>query len=768
VRAIAVRVRATLMTRRWATLAVLLAVAVPGAVVLTLAMNARRLDTLPERLTDELGGDGDTVVVQPAGPPLTEQIGALPEVRDIESMTFVFASVTPPPAGEEPELNPFAVSDVRSIGARVVEGRAPSPNAPDEFVANRNFLEAFGLDVGDRVSFVTSSQRQVDQAVVLNEKPEGPGIDGTLVGVVTGPAELDDPTPTVLFPSTLLERPVGIVATLMPVRLTPGTTLDEFRAALDAVPGHEQLFFQSGRVVSASAREALRVQAVGAVILAVVAGIATVAAVGQLLLRQHEAGATERRALRSIGYTGKQSAAEGIAWAAVVITAGVAIGAAGCVLLTPVVPRGFARSIDPDAGRMLFDPTIAVGAAALIIGLLVWVAVGVLIGRPATGERPSIATGTLARGLRPETATGVRFAFGRGRNGRSAVVTTATLAIAVAGMFGATAFAANVETLTGDPARYGSDFDYITGNSFGTGEPQPWPTVDTLAGLSEASFVATSSALLDGQDVDVIGYDPIRGNLFAPVIDGSFPARPDEIAIGGVTARQLGVREGDYVTLTSGAGATAEYRVVGQAVLPNPSFGQGGGYGVAMLLSGLRRLEPGAEPNSLMVNLAPGASVPDALLPFSPQSAAQQTPPTDIVNLDRTRSVPNLLALVIGTLAMLTLGHALLLSVRVRRRELAVLRSLGADRGWVGRAIHAQATALAAAALVVGVPVGLVVGRRLFRSIVDRIGLVPDPVTPLVLLVVLATGVLVVANLAAAVPARRARRTAVTALLHSE
>jgi predicted lysophospholipase L1 biosynthesis ABC-type transport system permease subunit len=160
--------------------------------------------------------------------------------------------------------------------------------------------------------------------------------------------------------------------------------------------------------------------------------------------------------------------------------------------------------------------------------------------------------------------------------------------------------------------------------------------------------------------------------------------------------------------------------------------------------------------------------VPDALLPFSPQSAAQQTPPTDIVNLDRTRSVPNLLALVIGTLAMLTLGHALLLSVRVRRRELAVLRSLGADRGWVGRAIHAQATALAAAALVVGVPVGLVVGRRLFRSIVDRIGLVPDPVTPLVLLVVLATGVLVVANLAAAVPARRARRTAVTALLHSE
>jgi putative ABC transport system permease protein len=228
------------------------------------------------------------------------------------------------------------------------------------------------------------------------------------------------------------------------------------------------------------------------------------------------------------------------------------------------------------------------------------------------------------------------------------------------------------------------------------------------------------------------------------------------------------VHEGDEITLTSGAGTTATYRVVGQAVLPNPSFGAGGGHGVAMLMSGWRRLEPDAEANSLLIDLEQGAPVPDELEPFSPQTAAEQTRPADVVNLGRSRGVPVALAVVIGALAVLTLGHALLLSVRQRRRELAVLRSLGADRRWVGRAVHAQASALTLAALAVGLPAGLAIGQWLFRSFVDRLGLVPDPVTPFTLVLLIVAGVLLVANVAAALPARRARHTPVATLLHSE
>jgi hypothetical protein len=751
------------------TLAVVAAVAVPTAAVLTLAVNARRVATFPERFTEAVGGDGDAVVVQPAGPPLTDDVRALPTVRDAESLTFVFAEPTEPtPSGARPEVNVFGITDLRAAGAIVVSGRAPSSETPGEFVANRSFVRAYGLELGDRVPFATASQQQVDAAVVLSEELTGPTVDGMLVGLIDGPADLDDPTPTVFFASTLLEQPVGIVATLIGVHLTPGTSLEEFRASLDGLPGHEQLFLQPGRVVSDSARDTFRAQAVGSTILAVVAGLATVAAVGQLLLRQRAAGVGERRALLPLGYTGRQSAVEGIGWAATVVGAGVLLGALGSILLTPLVPRGFARRLDPEAGEVLLDPVIAIGAVVLALALLGWVAAGVLLSRPATAERPSSAADTLARSLRPEAATGVRFAFARGRNGRSALVTTATLAIAIAAMLGSAVFASNIDALTADPARYGSDFDYITGNSFGAGEPQPWPAVETLDGLAAASFVATGSAVLDEQDVDVVGYEPVRGSLLAPVLAGSFPVSADELAIGRTTARELGVREGDEVTLTGGSGTTAAYRVVGQAVLPNPSFGLGGGHGVAMLLSGWRRLEPDAEPNSLMIDLEPGTSVPDELQPFSPQTPQEQTRPTDVVNLDRARSVPNLLAIVIGLLAMLTLGHALLLSVRQRRCELAVLRSLGADRRWVGRTVHAQASALTVAALAVGLPAGLVGGRLLFRAFVDRLGLVSDPITPVLLVLLLAVGVLAVANVAAAVPARRARDTPVATLLHPE
>ncbi len=771
----ALRVRTTLTARWWLTLGVVLVVAAPTAIVLVLAVNAHRAATLPERFTRAVGGDADTIVVQPAGPALTPEIAALPDVRQAESMTFVFAQPTADAETVEgPEVNVFGITDIRALGALVKEGRAASADGdefPDaeEFVANRSFVRDHDLAVGDRVPFASWTQQQVDESTVLNEPPKGPTIDGVLVGVVDGPADLDDPTDSVFFTSAILEEPVGIVASLIAVRLTPGTTLDEFRTSLEAIPGHEQLFFQPGRMVSSSARNAIRAQAVGAVILAAVAGLAVVAAVGQLLLRQRAAGATARGPLLALGYTRRQATMEGIVWASAVIAAGALLGVIGAVLLTPLVPQGFLRRLDPAAGEISFDPVVLLGGAAVLaLALLAWVAVGSLAARPAIDERPSSTTETLTRGLQPAEATGVRFAFARGRSGRSALLTTAALAVAIAVALGSAVFASNIHTLVSDPARYGSDFDYITGNSFGTGEPTPWPDVEQLEGLDGASFVATGSAVLDEHDIDVVGIDPVRGSMLPPVLEGAFPASADEVALGRVTARQLGLREGDEVTLTSGSGSTATYRVVGLAVLPNPSFGQGGGHGAAMLLSGFQRLEPDTQPNSLMIDLEPGASVPTELEPFSPQPAEEQTTPTDVVNLDRTRSVPTVLAVLVGALAILTLGHALLTSTRQRRRDLAVLRSLGADRPWIGRTVHAQASALALAAAVIGVPIGIVAGRALYRSFVDRLGLVPDVTTPTLLVALVVVGVLVVANVAAAIPAHRARRAPVTSLLRVE
>ena len=98
---------------------------------------------------------------------------------------------------------------------------------------------------------------------------------------------------------------------------------------------------------------------------------------------------------------------------------------------------------------------------------------------------------------------------------------------------------------------------------------------------------------------------------------------------------------------------------------------------------------------------------------------------------------------------MLSVVHVMLSSLRRRRRDFAVLAALGADRGWIRRAIHWQATAFIVLPVVVGIPVGLVVGRLVFFAFADSMGAVNGASTPTILLAGMAMGLLVLANAAA-------------------
>jgi ABC-type lipoprotein release transport system permease subunit len=139
-----------------------------------------------------------------------------------------------------------------------------------------------------------------------------------------------------------------------------------------------------------------------------------------------------------------------------------------------------------------------------------------------------------------------------------------------------------------------------------------------------------------------------------------------------------------------------------------------------------------------------------------------------ITNLARIRSVPFVLAWLVGALAVLTVVHVMVTSVRNRRREVAVLRSMGADGGWLTRAVHWQATTFSLAPLVLGAPLGLIVGRLLFQAFADAVGTVPDASFPYALLAAVTAGIVALANAVAAVPAHRARRLAPAPLLTGE
>lgn len=107
-------------------------------------------------------------------------------------------------------------------------------------------------------------------------------------------------------------------------------------------------------------------------------------------------------------------------------------------------------------------------------------------------------------------------------------------------------------------------------------------------------------------------------------------------------------------------------------------------------------------------------------------------------------------------------------AVRRRRRDLALLKTLGFTRRQVTGSVAWQATTFAALALLFGVPIGVVVGRWVWTALADNLGTVAQPIVPLLALVVSAPVVLLIANVAAFVPGRIAARLRPATVLRSE
>ena len=142
--------------------------------------------------------------------------------------------------------------------------------------------------------------------------------------------------------------------------------------------------------------------------------------------------------------------------------------------------------------------------------------------------------------------------------------------------------------------------------------------------------------------------------------------------------------------------------------------------------------------------------------------------PGDIRNYAAIRDTPLALGAVLALLAVGTLAHVLLTGLRRRRRELAVLKTLGLVRSQLLRVAAWQATALAAAALVIGLPLGVLAGRWAWAVFAGSAGVsgVADVPAPLVLLAVPAT--LALANLIAAGPGWNAARGRPASVLRTQ
>src|SRR5205085_2881890 len=122
----------------------------------------------------------------------------------------------------------------------------------------------------------------------------------------------------------------------------------------------------------------------------------------------------------------------------------------------------------------------------------------------------------------------------------------------------------------------------------------------------------------------------------------------------------------------------------------------------------------------------------------------------------------------LAVLAVFTLGHSLVSSVRRRRRDLAVLKTLGFVRSQVSASVAWQATTFAGIAVLFGLPLGLVAGRWAWSTFARGLGVDPTVATPLLAVALTVPFALIAANFMAAIPARTAGATRPATALRSE
>jgi hypothetical protein len=351
------------------------------------------------------------------------------------------------------------------------------------------------------------------------------------------------------------------------------------------------------------------------------------------------------------------------------------------------------------------------------------------------------------------------------------------------GVIGAMTLAAGLGDATGHPERFGSVWDVEV---MPPQEPDDayHAAVDRLADDPDVADVANVARLtLPVGDVVVPFYslEDVKGSTSFVVLDGRPPDRPGEVVLGPDSASTFGVGLGDQVDIGQGG----PFTVVGLGLLPttaHSSFDQGGW----LLPDDMVAAVPDSQRDPLIgdpeldhpptdaelrevlfdystavASFADGVDVEAATARVSRDAgdSAAITPasePADQQNLRNVRALPLLFAVFLLALAIGALTHVTSSVLRRRRGELAVLRSLGFTPRQVRACLAWQATTLAVIGLAVGVPVGIALGRSVWRLVTEATPMVyVEPVAVLALLLV-GPAALLIANLLAAVPGHRA------------
>ena len=658
---------------------------------------------------------------------------------------------------------------------RLREGRLPDPSTRDEI-----FVNAF---LADRVEVTVGESLQVsllidDFSAVHTER-------FTVAGIGTMPRELvADETSRfglIVF-SSVFVREFSADATYRNsnFNLTPGVDVQE-----DLYPQLRDRGFELDETLAEDigrVQRAIRPLLALLVTFGMVILIGAAIAMGQVVARGTAAWVADDRRLEVIGLTPRRVLAVRVASA---IVTGLTAALTAIVVVTaasPLATVGPLRPSDPVSGVHLDLSVVAVGCLFI---LLIVVVASMLAGRRLTntGEsrraRPFVLT--LLSG-RPTTMAGLSFANPTARRDRRrAWSSIAFTAGAVALTAAVVTLGSSSKTFVDQPKRYGFDWDLIALNAFDDQQPETLrsifaddPDVVAATGFTSNIYELNGSLVVSG-----FAFTNIKGSMQPTLIAGREVRSGNEVALGRDTLASIGASIGDQITIqelsvTGDASDPATVRVVG--VVTFPPVSQTGTdqprLGTGMLMTADARQQLGVEPNApewTAIRLAGGVRA-DAFIAAHPEGIPTTLfeSPTEWFTSAapaELRELESVLGLLAGAAAvsfavMLTITlYALFAQVRSHRRDMAVLHAVGFTRGQLASVVAWQSLPLALISTIVGIPVGVQLGRVQYAAFARRLGVIESASTPPLIVVGIVLAVLLALGISIATAMTMARRT---------
>jgi MacB-like periplasmic core domain/FtsX-like permease family len=803
------RFRSTFGARWGGYLALALLVGLVGGLALGAVAAARRTQAaFPAYLASTNPSDLTVLTgVYPAGypgfdPALIRKIAALPNVRRVESYARLDAAVLAPDGAVEVNALGFPGSIDGEYFTQdrvtIIQGRMANPDRADEAVIDAKGTPS-QVQVGEVIpfGFYTNAQEALPDFGKPGIKPYL-RIDVKVVGKAVFSREVvQDDTDTglnggALFTPALTRRLAQCCTAITESAIQLDGGAREVAAAEASIerimPKGFPVEFYVTSVTEAQAERAIEPVSIALGVFGGIAGLAALLIAGQVIGRQLGLDTDDLDTLRALGAGPAVTVSDGLPGVLGAIVAGSLLAAVVAVGLSPLAPLGSVRAVYPYRG-VAFDWTVLGVGVLVLIGVLSALAVAlayrraphrVALRRQRIRVRGSTAVrAASASGLPPSAVEGVRLALdpGTGRNAvpvRSAIL-GAALAMIV--MIATVTFGASLDTLVSHPALYGWNWTYALcscGSTPYIPERRAAALLDRDPAVAAWTGIYYATVKIDGLTVPAIGASP-NAPVGPPVLSGHGLQAVGQVVLGADTLAQLHEHVGDQVTVDTGVGRPSPLQIAGTATLP--SLGVQGtlhtemGTGAVLPYS----LIPGAtssQPNQILVTLRPGANraaASNALQQVVPGGEVQAVQrPAEIVNYRSMGTTPAILGAALAAGALTALGLTLMASVRRRRRDLALLKTLGFTRRQLSAAVAWQSTVAVAAGAVVGVPVGIALGRYLWDLFARQISVVPEPTVPGLPVILIVAGALVLANLVAVVPGRVAGRTPAGLLLRAE